>query len=76
MTEEETQLGFDSVVTLLIGAWPFVNWGEHNLTKIMKQRKPLFPHVEKVKSLFESQIWKGSFKHNPTCAELFNEVSW
>ena len=76
MGKDVTDLTFESVITLLSFAWPFAKFDDRNLTSRMARCETLFPHVEKLRSLFEDRIRSADFSASPAAASFFNEVSW
>jgi hypothetical protein len=69
---------FESVVALLLNAWPPTTFDERNFASVCSGRGcgRLLPHAEKLRSLFEEPIRSGSFQPSLAGAVLFNQVAW
>lgn len=76
MSTEQTYNTFESTISLLSGAWPFVEFDERNQVYRLQRCARFFPHVEKIRSIFETRIRSGRFKVSSSSAALFNEVAW
>ena len=76
LTDEETLAVYESTIILLSHSWPFIEFDKRNETTRLQQCEQLFPHVEKIRSLFERSLRSGKFKPSTASAALFNEVAW
>lgn len=76
MSIEQTYNTFESTISLLSGAWPFVEFDERNQVDRLRRCARFLPHVERIRSLFETNIRSGTFKPPSPSAALFNEVAW
>lgn len=76
LTEDEKVAVFESTVALLSNSWPFIHFDERNSVKRLQRCSLLFPHLEKIVSLFGRAIESHDFRPSKSCAALFNEVAW
>lgn len=76
MTIEELSGVFEAVVVLISKLWPFVTWDQRNVITRWNQCEMLFPHVARLRSLFEEKIRAQEFSPSHRAAALFNEVAW
>lgn len=67
---------FEATITLLSNCWPFVNFDDRNRLTRLQQAEILFPHIEKIVSLFGNLIQSHNFQPPISSAALFNEVAW
>lgn len=76
LTNEELYLVFETVTLLLSNCWPSIKFDERNMVSRLIKCESLFPHVERIRVLFEDSIRSRVFKPTYRCAGLFNEVAW
>jgi hypothetical protein len=76
LTDEESYVVFGSVIALLSNCWPSINFDQRNMVDRLIKCESLFPHVERIRVLFEDAIKSKEFKPSNRCAALFNEVAW
>lgn len=76
LTDEESYVVFGSVIALLFNCWPPIKFDERNMVNRLIKCESLFPHVERIRVLFEDAISSRVFKPSNECAALFNEAAW
>lgn len=67
---------FDATIMLVSAVWPFVKLDNRNLVTRRKICGQYFPHIARIKSLFEKQLLSGEMKPSMQSAALFNEAAW
>lgn len=76
LSKEETSAVFEATIRLLSNRWPFVNFHERNQVGRLQKCEELFPHMERLSTLFGRSIESGEFLTSTASAALFNEVAW
>lgn len=76
MTSDQALLVFEATIALISRLWPFVKFHQRNETERLNMCRKLFPHTEKMKSLFQESIQAGELQPSTPSAALFNEVAW
>lgn len=76
LSDEQSHAVYESTIVLVSNSWPFVQFDGRNAMGRLERCELLFPHVEKIRSLFEGPIKSGKLKPSTASAALFNEVAW
>jgi hypothetical protein len=70
------QIVFDDTINLLSAVWPFASLNKATETARWKECEQIFPHLARLKQLFEDQIRGGDTKAGVAFAAVFNEAGW
>ena len=76
LSSSETAAVYRATIVLISNNWPSIQFDKRNEIGRLQQCEQLFPHVEKIRSIFECGIRTGAFQPDTACAKIFNEVAW